>query len=204
VVRRGKGYNMKTILLGKVNDVWTYAVKIDGRYIKFEDVDREYEAADAVIYFDSGVYPGITDIDQYMCDRANDWREAMDNQTVLEYINGDACYCPYCGSENLDTEPIEFESRTQQVTCLDCHKEWRDIYEMVGILADGEEFIPFPLQEDKSILRDGDTLYLPYMHDGYWKVIHATDDLIILEDKHGNQRQMCINWKSFTEKETKG
>jgi len=66
----------------------------------------------------------------------------MDNKTVAEYINQDGCYCPYCGSENLDTEPMEFECRTQKITCLDCHEEWLDVYELVGILVNGEEFRP--------------------------------------------------------------
>jgi predicted DNA-binding protein len=62
---------MKTIKLGKVNDTYTYAVKVDGRYQALSNEDAQFERPDAKIFYDSGVYPGISDVDQYMCDKAN-------------------------------------------------------------------------------------------------------------------------------------
>jgi predicted DNA-binding protein len=62
---------MKTIKLGKINDTYTFAVKIDGRYVKMSNQDANYERPDARIYYDSGIYPGIADVDQYMCNQAN-------------------------------------------------------------------------------------------------------------------------------------
>ena len=61
---------MKIIKLGKINDTWCHAVEVDNNYIHVYEHDFEYISPDVKIYFDSGVYPSITDIDQYMCDKA--------------------------------------------------------------------------------------------------------------------------------------
>lgn len=63
---------MKTIKLGKKNDASVYAIKDHtGKYFKMDASDLQFETPDAKIYFDAGMYPGITDIDQYMCDKAD-------------------------------------------------------------------------------------------------------------------------------------
>lgn len=66
------GNNMRIIKLGTKNDTYTYAIRDDfDRYIKMSDEDARCAQPDAKIYFDSGVYPSITDVDQHMCDEAS-------------------------------------------------------------------------------------------------------------------------------------
>jgi hypothetical protein len=62
---------MNKIYLGTKNDTFTYAVEIDGRFVKMDNTDIEFEEPDAQIFFDSGIYPSITDLDQYMCDKVS-------------------------------------------------------------------------------------------------------------------------------------
>jgi len=59
---------MKIINYGKVNDSKIYAVK-GGFNNELVPCDKEH--ATHVIYCDSGSYPSITDIDQYICDQIN-------------------------------------------------------------------------------------------------------------------------------------
>lgn len=65
---------MKTIKVGKVNDVAQYALWDDelNRYIPLTKSDLQFVAADAKILYDSGVYPSITlaELPQYICDKA--------------------------------------------------------------------------------------------------------------------------------------
>ena len=62
---------MKTIKLGTKNDIYTYAVQIGNTYVAMTDQDAKFERPDAIIYFDSGYYPSISNIEQYRCDEAS-------------------------------------------------------------------------------------------------------------------------------------
>lgn len=62
---------MKQIKLGLINDNSILAVKDDvGQYHELQPADKEFVKPDAEIFFDSGIYPGITDVNLYMCNKA--------------------------------------------------------------------------------------------------------------------------------------
>ena len=65
---------MKIIKVGKVNDIFLYAIYNEEypRYYPLTKRDLQFEAADAKIYYDSGVYPGValSELPQYICDKA--------------------------------------------------------------------------------------------------------------------------------------
>lgn len=92
---------MKEIKLGIRNDTYTFAVLADGRYFKLADTDLSFEQPDAQIFFDSGVYPGIADVDQYMCDKASRSEAAArlgsitsDRKAAAARENGQKGGCP--------------------------------------------------------------------------------------------------------------
>ena len=64
--------NIKEIKLGKKNDCFVYAIECDGHYYPLNRISMEHQSPDAIIRFDQGLYPGITDIHEYMCDKASD------------------------------------------------------------------------------------------------------------------------------------
>jgi hypothetical protein len=61
--------NMKEIKYGKKNDAFLFAVQIDGKYSPLSKDDLKYQAPDTKIFFDSGIYPSITDVEQYICNQ---------------------------------------------------------------------------------------------------------------------------------------
>lgn len=63
--------NMKEIAVGETNDLHLYAVEANGRYFHLTESDLKFERPDAKIYYDSGIYPGVTDLPQYICDKAS-------------------------------------------------------------------------------------------------------------------------------------
>lgn len=63
---------MKHIRVGEVNDLHLYAMDDGvGGYVHLTDLDMNYEKPDAKIYYDSGIYPGVTDLPQYICNKAS-------------------------------------------------------------------------------------------------------------------------------------
>jgi hypothetical protein len=67
-------YIMKVINYGKMNDASLYALNVEGRLVPMKKIDLRHEKPDVKINYDSGVYPGITDIEKYIC-----------NQVMLNY-----------------------------------------------------------------------------------------------------------------------
>lgn len=65
---------VKQIKVGTVNDLHLFAVKADGRYYPLSESDLNHERPDAKIFYDSGVYPGVTleELPQYICDKAKE------------------------------------------------------------------------------------------------------------------------------------
>lgn len=62
---------VKEIAVGETNDLHLYAVEANGRYFHLTESDLKFERPDAKIYYDSGIYPGVTDLPQYICDKAS-------------------------------------------------------------------------------------------------------------------------------------
>jgi len=60
---------MITINYGKVNDCKVYAIFVNDGLVPLTKIDLEFASADICITYDSGSYPSITDIDQYICDQ---------------------------------------------------------------------------------------------------------------------------------------
>ena len=50
-----------------------------------------------------------------------------------EYIEHQGARCPFCGSENISAGFFNGEQMTQDVSCLDCHSEWYDKFDLIGI-----------------------------------------------------------------------
>ncbi len=59
---------------------------------------------------------------------------------VKVYVYNEGIQCPFCDSYNLDPQEIETDI-TQTVVCPDCGKTWKNIYQLVGIVQDNNEFI---------------------------------------------------------------
>ncbi|MCL6479875.1 MAG: hypothetical protein K6T65_16005 [Peptococcaceae bacterium] len=70
---------MKVINYGKVNNCTLYAVEVGDRLYPLSKDDLEFQKPDYKINYDSGVYPSITDIEQYIC-----------NQVALNEMTKDA------------------------------------------------------------------------------------------------------------------
>lgn len=53
-----------------------------------------------------------------------------------KYIKHMGAFCPYCNSKNMENGRFNMDADyvTVYVTCLDCNKEWEDIYMLSGIL----------------------------------------------------------------------
>ena len=60
----------KTIFAGEKNDATTYATKY---LTPLSKDDLMFQDPEFVIKYDSGVYPGATDVDAYMCNKAKKW-----------------------------------------------------------------------------------------------------------------------------------
>jgi hypothetical protein len=61
---------IKTIFAGEVNDATVYATK---NFDALDKNDLEFEKPEFIIKCDSGVYPSITNFDQYICDKVKAW-----------------------------------------------------------------------------------------------------------------------------------
>ena len=50
-----------------------------------------------------------------------------------KYVVNGGVSCPFCGSEDLNTNPPEFDTGTmwQQAYCCQCDKKWTDTYRLV-------------------------------------------------------------------------
>ena len=52
-----------------------------------------------------------------------------------KYIKEDYNECPYCKSDDIEAGVFEADSNYawREITCLDCKKVWKDIYELVDV-----------------------------------------------------------------------
>ena len=43
--------------------------------------------------------------------------------------------CPFCKSENIEGEAVEIDDGIawQPIRCLDCNKNWSDLYKLIGV-----------------------------------------------------------------------
>lgn len=56
----------------------------------------------------------------------------------LRYVKHHGAFCPYCESRDLEGGCMEGNGNYifMPVTCLNCNKEWTDIYTLTGILEE--------------------------------------------------------------------
>ena len=58
----------------------------------------------------------------------------MEQMTNEQYAKQGGPKCPFCHSSNIEGRQIEHhgECITQDIACLDCKKEWYDMFHLVG------------------------------------------------------------------------
>jgi DNA-directed RNA polymerase subunit M/transcription elongation factor TFIIS len=61
----------------------------------------------------------------------------LSKDRVLQYLRTGGNYCPFCGSDKLSSSPLSVPADDSEtcaiVECLDCKKQWKDIYKLVTI-----------------------------------------------------------------------
>ena len=57
--------------------------------------------------------------------------------TQADYVARDGRCCPFCGSESIEGGSVEItdSGAEQDVTCLECDREWQDYYKLEGYLT---------------------------------------------------------------------
>ena len=52
-----------------------------------------------------------------------------------KYLDSGGSICPYCESSQIEGGSIEIDGQQawQKVSCLDCEKDWDDIYNLVDV-----------------------------------------------------------------------
>jgi transposase-like protein len=50
------------------------------------------------------------------------------------YVQNGGVKCPFCGSTNIEGHSVDIDqgAASQAINCLDCGKEWSDIYRLTG------------------------------------------------------------------------
>ena len=56
-----------------------------------------------------------------------------------QYVQDGGVHCPYCGSADIEGSSLEVDggSTIQKIYCLDCDREWTDVYQLTGIIEQG-------------------------------------------------------------------
>jgi len=52
------------------------------------------------------------------------------------YLECMGVHCLYCDSKNINADSWDGDTATQDVSCEDCGRHWRDCYELTGIIED--------------------------------------------------------------------
>lgn len=66
-------------------------------------------------------------------------------ETVADYVrNHHGLDCPFCGADNISGSEVTIEAphAFQTVECVECDREWTDIYDLARISVDGEVIEP--------------------------------------------------------------
>jgi transposase-like protein len=51
------------------------------------------------------------------------------------YLQTGGVRCPFCHSKDIEGHSGEFgQHASQQVSCMDCEREWIDVYKLVDVL----------------------------------------------------------------------
>lgn len=54
--------------------------------------------------------------------------------TSEQYVATRGCYCPNCGSEEMDNSSVQIDAGDawQPMTCLECGATWNDVFKLIG------------------------------------------------------------------------
>ena len=63
----------KTIFTGKMNDAVVYAVATTRGLMPIPKKDFSRSKHNFIIKYDTGVYPGVINLEQYICSKADAW-----------------------------------------------------------------------------------------------------------------------------------
>jgi len=51
-----------------------------------------------------------------------------------QYLSNNGAMCPFCQSDNIEGDTLQSDGDVwQNVRCLDCGREWQDIYTLTAI-----------------------------------------------------------------------
>jgi hypothetical protein len=81
----------------------------------------------------------------------------MTDEQREQYLASHGLRCPWCRSEMIEGDSVEVDSghASQEVHCVDCGREWRDIYKLVDVEASEEnEEEPTPIVLEAPIKAD--------------------------------------------------
>lgn len=61
--------------------------------------------------------------------------ERLTSEQKKRYVEYGGVACPHCGSENLDSSPMQTDAFSAwcEISCGDCERHWTDIYKLVDI-----------------------------------------------------------------------
>ena len=61
-------------------------------------------------------------------------------EQIKKYIKSGYSDCPYCGKSDIEGSMVEIDGRyaIQGMSCLNCHKNWNDVYALANIEEVGE------------------------------------------------------------------
>jgi len=53
-----------------------------------------------------------------------------DEEKQENYIKGEGCFCPHCGSDQIEGGSFNGEGNLvfQKINCMDCEESWDDVY----------------------------------------------------------------------------
>lgn len=54
---------------------------------------------------------------------------------IQDYVRNGGEKCPYCGGiiEGIHAPNVDAGSASQEVACIDCGKDWIDVYQLVSL-----------------------------------------------------------------------
>lgn len=67
-------------------------------------------------------------------------RAVLNEDDIAEYLERGGTHCPYCGSDDVESAPLETDSGIAwaAVTCFSCEARWRDNYTLTGFEDSGD------------------------------------------------------------------
>ena len=59
----------------------------------------------------------------------------IESEAKAKYLQDGGNHCPYCGSNNIVSGPIQYDDDLKSETiCLGCNKMWIDFYKIADVI----------------------------------------------------------------------